>query len=185
MPRIEPGGRREIGWLNYGIARIAALVTKSEPMHIFTTLARHRGLFRRWLFFASALMPGGKLPRRDTELVILKVANLAGCDYEWTHHQRIGRQAGLRQEEIDRIPEGSGAAGWSAHDQTLLRACEELHEQGEVSDELWQELRSRLDEKGCIELLMLIGHYEMLAMTLKSLRIQVEPSLAKAAPVAR
>ena len=40
-------------------------------------------------------MPGGKLPRADTELVILRVAHLTECDYEWDHHERIGRRAGL------------------------------------------------------------------------------------------
>jgi alkylhydroperoxidase family enzyme len=47
-------------------------------------------LFRRWLWFAGALMPGGRLPRDETELVILRVAHNTDCDYEWGHHERIG-----------------------------------------------------------------------------------------------
>jgi alkylhydroperoxidase family enzyme len=82
-PRIRPGSRREIGLVNAGIVRLLGLATGGRPPNIFTTLARHHGLFRRWLWFAGALMPGGKLPRIETELVILRVAHNTGCEYEW------------------------------------------------------------------------------------------------------
>ena len=82
------------------IARAIGLATRSGPPNVFTTLARHRRLFRRWLRFAGALMPGGRLPRADTELVILRVAHNCGCEYEWGHHERLGRRAGLSAGEI-------------------------------------------------------------------------------------
>jgi len=75
-PRIAPGTRREIGPVIWGFARIAGLTARTGPMNLFTTLGRHRGLFWGWLMFAGRLMPGGRLPRRDTELVILRVAHL-------------------------------------------------------------------------------------------------------------
>jgi len=99
-PRIGPGGRGEIGLVNAAIVRVLGLATGGRPPNVFTTLARHRGLFRRWLWFAGGLMPGGKLPRVDTELVILRVAHNTGCDYEWGHHERLGRRAGLSAEEV-------------------------------------------------------------------------------------
>ena len=51
-------------------------------------------------------------------------------------------------------------------------ALDELHERRELSDEVWAELRRHLDEPLLIELCMLIGHYEMLAMTINSLGIE-------------
>src|SRR3954447_25965347 len=111
-PRIPPGSAREIGPVNAAIVRALGLATGGRPLNVFTTLARHRGLFRRWLFFAGALMPGGKLPRADSELLILRVAHNCECLYEWRHHERIGWQAGLSAEEIERIREGADAAGW-------------------------------------------------------------------------
>src|SRR3954454_19201438 len=115
MPaRIPPGTRKQTGPLNALIARIIGLGagTAGAPA-LFTTLARHRRLFRPWLRFASRLMPGGKLPRRDAELVILRVAHLCGSDYEWAHHERIGRRFGLSAAEIARAREGAVADGWS------------------------------------------------------------------------
>ena len=96
-----------------GDRRALGRATGGRPPNIFTTLGRHRGLFRRWLWFAGGLMPGGKLPRADSELVILRVAHNTGCEYEWGHHERLGRRAGLTPEEIERVRSGPGAEGWS------------------------------------------------------------------------
>jgi AhpD family alkylhydroperoxidase len=175
-PRIPPGARREIGWVNAGIVRVLGLATGGRPPNVFTTLARHHGLFRRWLWFAGALMPGGKLPRAETELVILRVAHNTGCDYEWGHHERLGKRAGLGAEEIARVRSGPGAEGWSERQALFLRAADELHGEGRIGDELWAELARQLDEVRLIELCMLVGHYEMLAMTLNSLGVEPEHS---------
>jgi alkylhydroperoxidase family enzyme len=172
--RIRPGTRRELGWVNAGIVRVLGLATGGRPPNVFTTLGRHRGLFRRWLWFAGGLMPGGKLPRVDTELVILRVAHNAGSEYEWGHHERLGAKAGLSAEEIERVRSGPEAPGWSPRQALLLRAADELHADGRIGDELWGRLAGELDEVRLIELCMLIGHYEMLAMTLNSLGVQPE-----------
>jgi AhpD family alkylhydroperoxidase len=172
-PRIAPGGRRQIGLVNAAIAWLAGRRLGMGAPNIFTTLGRHRGLFRRWLLFASALMPYGKLPRDETELLILRVAHNTGCEYEWSHHERIGRAAGLSAEEIARVREGP-EAGWSPSRALLLRVADQLHAEGRIGDELWAELAASYEPRLLIEVCMLVGHYEMLAMTLSSLRVQPE-----------
>jgi AhpD family alkylhydroperoxidase len=171
-PRIGPGDRGQIGLLNAAIVRAISLGTGGRRFNIFPTLARHRGLFRRWLWFAGGLMPGGKLPRKDSELVILRVAHNTGSEYEWSHHERIGRRVGLTEDEIAQVREGAGANGWAPRQALLLEAVDALHADRDLGDELWERLAGSLDEVALIELCMLVGHYEMLAMTLGSLRVQ-------------
>ncbi len=175
-PRIAPGGRREIGWPNAAIVRVlGAAIGGGEPPRVFTTLARHRRLFRRWLWFAAALMPGGTLPRDEAELAILRVAHNAGSDYEWVQHERLGQRAGLSAEEVARVRLGPDAEGWSPRRALLLRAADELHAERRIGDELWSALAREYDENQLIELCLLVGHYEMLAMTLRSLEVQPDP----------
>ena len=170
--RIAPGDRRAIGAVNWLIARaIGRAAGTREPPHLFTTLARHRRLFRRWLWFAGALMPRGSLERVDTELVILRVAHNCDCEYEWRHHQRLARRARLTAASVERVREGPQAQGWSGRESLLLRFADALHEHQNVPDELWSALSGELSQVELIELVILIGHYEMLAATIKTLRI--------------
>ena len=170
--RIEPGGRREIGLPTWAFSRIAGLVSGTEPMKLFTTMGRHRGLFRAWLWFGGRLMPFGKLPRRETELVILRVAHLRRCEYEREHHVRMGRRVGLDDADFARVEAGPDAAGWSPREQAVLTAVDEIHETGDVGDATWTELSAHLNPKELIELVMLAAHYEMLATFIGTLRIE-------------
>jgi alkylhydroperoxidase family enzyme len=173
-PRIAPGTPRQIGRLNSVIVRVLALGTGGVPANIFTTLARHRRLFRRWLSFASGLMPGGRLPRADGELLILCTARNCDCEYEWRHHETIGQAAGLSAEQIASLREPTpDPALWPPERQRLLiRAADQLHATHTIDDALWDALANQHDERELIEICMLVGHYAMLAMTLNALQVQ-------------
>lgn len=171
-PRLGPGRRRDVGTATWLFAQAAGRVTGTRPPAIFLTLGRNRKLFRGWLHFAGRLMPGGRLPRRDAELVILRVAHLVGSDYEWAHHETLGRRAGLSDAEIARVREGAGAEGWTRGQRLLLEVTDELHATDDLSDATWQRLQAAYDEATCIEVLMLVGHYRMLATTLGVLRVE-------------
>jgi alkylhydroperoxidase family enzyme len=145
--------------------------------NIFATFVRHPGLFRKWMPFGGKLL-AGKLPARDRELLILRTGWNCRSDYEFAQHVRIGRAAGLSDEEIDRVTAGPDAAGWSELDALLLRAADELHADACLSDTTWAALAARYDERQLIELPMLVGHYHLVAFTLNSLGVQVEPEVA-------
>ena len=170
-PRIPAGGRRELGLALWGFTQIAGRVSRTNPPNLFTTLGRHRALFRGWLAFARRLMPGGRLPRRESELVILRVAHLRDCAYERAHHIRLGLRAGLDDADLARVVDGPAAPGWSPREQAILRAVDELHAHSDISDETWAALRAHLDERELIELVMLAAHYDMLATVIGTLRI--------------
>ena len=171
-PRITPGGRGQVGIVNHAIARGLGLASGTEPPHLFLTMGRAKGLFRGWLHFASRLMPFGKLPRRDTELLILRVAHLRACTYEFEHHVHLGKRAGVDADDVERVIAGPGADGWSPRERALLAAADQLVAAGDLDDATWDDLRVHLDERAAVELLLLVGHYVMLASFITTLRIQ-------------
>ena len=63
-------------------------------------------------------------------------------------------------------------AGWSPADATLLRAADELHAQAKISDGTWAPLGESYDERGLMEIAMLVGHYHMVAFALNSAEVR-------------
>lgn len=143
-------------------------------LNLFATLAHHPRLLKRWSSFGGMLLMRGELPERDRELLILRTSWNTQAGYEWAHHVEIGRDAGLTDEEIERVPEGPDAVGWSAHDARLLRAADELHQDSCIADSTWSALAERYTEPQLIEVCMLAGQYHLVAFTLRSLGIQLE-----------
>lgn len=171
-PRITPGGLAQLGLVNWALCRVLSRVAGTRDARLFSTLGKHHGLFRGWLRFAGRLMPGGKLPRRDSELVILRVAHLRGCAYELDHHVRIGRRLGIGPALVERVFAGPTAAGWSAEHVALLKAVDALIVDKDLDDAAWAALVEYYSEPQRIELCMLVGHYDMLATTIAALRIE-------------
>ncbi|APA94328.1 4-carboxymuconolactone decarboxylase [Nocardia seriolae] len=160
--------------MNWVVWQALSRAAGTEDAHLFSTLGRTGGLFRGWLHFSGRLMPGGKLRRYESELVILRVAHLRQCDYEMDHHIRLGRRAGVTAEILDRLREGPAAEGWTDKERALLTAVDQLVTTRDLDDPTWQALASHYDERHLIEIVLLTNQYEGLASTITALRIQTD-----------
>jgi 4-carboxymuconolactone decarboxylase len=158
------------------IESVSAGVAGAGAPNLFTTLVRYRRLFRRWSPFGGVLLTG-RLPARERELVILRVGWLCQAGYEWGQHVRLGRTAGLSDEEIRRVIDGPAAEGWSDIEAALLRAADELHTDACISEATWATLAGTFSTEQLIELPMLVGQYHLVAFTLNSLGVQREPGV--------
>lgn len=153
---------------------LKAVTATTGPLNVFTTLARHPSLFQSWIGLGSALLMNGLLSGRDRELAILRTAHHRSCEYEWAHHRGLALDAGLTEDEVAALRRDPDGHPWSDDDRMVLAAADELHERGTVTDATWTELATRFGERELIELVMLIGHYHMVAFTLNALRVQNE-----------
>ena len=173
-PRIAPARPRELRPLARIIAGLAGRVTPGGPPNIFTTLGQHPRLFRAWLRYSAHLMPFGKLPRRDTELVILRVARQCRSAYEWHQHVPIALRMGLTPDEVAGVTDSPPAAGFTERQRAMLAASDELLAQRALSDATWSAVQATLSNREAIELCLLIGNYQGLASTIGGLGIQIE-----------
>jgi AhpD family alkylhydroperoxidase len=173
-PRIDPGGLRELGPINWVIAKISARSIRIPEMHLFTVLGQHWGLFLAWLPVSSVLLYRGRLSKHDTELVILRVGHLRDCKYELQHHRRLARSRGVDDELQAKIAEGPDAEGLTDRQRALLTATDEFVVTRSMSEETWTALSSHLDRKQLIEFCMLAGQYDTLAATMTTLKIPLD-----------
>lgn len=172
-PRIPPlpreGRDPDVDELLAGFRR-----PDGSELHIFTTLARHPKLLKRWSAFGGVLLYRGRLGHRERELLILRTGYLTRAHYEWGQHVEIGLAAGLTDDEIARVAVGPDDSAWSAADSALLRAADELHADARISDTTWADLAERYDEQQLIEVCMTVGQYHLVAFTLNSLGVEPE-----------
>jgi alkylhydroperoxidase family enzyme len=157
---------------------MASFVTRTEPPQVFTEIGRHPRLFRAWLPFAGTLLLGGALPRVDAELVILRTAWNAGCEYEREQHLELAARSGLGDAQIAAVSRGVDAQIWTPRERLLLAAVDQLHANRCVDIATRSDLEAELSRKQFVELCFLVGHYEMLAMLLNSRGVEPDSPLS-------
>src|SRR5579872_3609430 len=71
----------------------------AAPLVLFTTLARDKRLFER--FMGGGLLDPGNLTLRQREIVIDRTTALCGSEYEWgVHVAFFAKRAGFDQAQI-------------------------------------------------------------------------------------
>ena len=172
--RIPPSDRRDLGLINWAISRFAARSIRAPEMHLFTTMGRHRLLFRSFLPYSGVLLNWGKLPKTDKEFVILRVGHLRGSEYELQQHRRLARSRGLDSALQDRIFAGPAAEGLTDRERALLTAVDEFVLHRDLSDATFHALSAHLSQEQVIEFCSLAGHYDAIAAILATLRVPMD-----------
>ncbi len=140
------------------------------------TLAHHPELTRAYhtlnghLLFATTLSP------RQRELLILRVAAVRGCEYEWAQHVVLAADAGLAATRSTRVRDGGD--GWSPLEAALLQAVDELVADARGSTTppgpRWPR---ELDVPQLMDLVFTVGAYDALAMAMLSFGVELDDDL--------
>lgn len=174
-PRITP--MPESDWNEDAREFMRRVEPSGRILNIYSTLARHPKLLKRWSVFGTHILYQSTLPPRERELLILRTGWLCRSEYEWSQHVIIGKASGLTDEEIDRITEGPDAAGWDESDIALLRGADELLADAFISDATWKKLSERFDTQQLIDIVFTVGQYHLVSMALNTLGVQLEDGL--------
>jgi 4-carboxymuconolactone decarboxylase len=137
--------------------------------NLLATLVRHPKLTRAFLRFNNHLLFSSTLSPRLRELVVLRVAHVTNCAYEWEHHVRMGKEEGLTDEVIEGIQRGEAA---DELDRAVLLAVDELQDKASISDATWSALSEHLDERQRMDLVFTIGCYGALAMAINTFGVE-------------
>jgi AhpD family alkylhydroperoxidase len=173
-PRLPIGGLRELGPLNWVIAKLGARAIRAPRFSLFHMLGQNRLLFLSFLPYSHMLLNAGKLPRVDAELVILRVGHLRDCEYELQQHRRLARSRGVAEDLQAKIFEGPDAAGLTPHQRVLITATDEFVVTRGMSPETWAALGAELSRPQLVEFCLLAAHYDGLAATISTLGVPLD-----------
>jgi 4-carboxymuconolactone decarboxylase len=146
---------------------------RPESPNISRVLANNPELQGRWTPFANYILLKQSLPVRDRELAMLRIGWRVRAPYEWAGHVMLATRAGVTAEEIQRVAEGS-EAGWTDHERAVLRAVDELVEDGTVSDETWATLAETYSPAQLLDLLFTIGQYNLVSWVVNSVGVPAD-----------
>jgi alkylhydroperoxidase family enzyme len=174
-PRIQPV--QKVEWTDAQRDILGPIEADGRLYNVYTTMANHPALMKDWVVFGGHVLRGNSLNALDRETLILRIGWLCQAEYEWAQHVRIGRAAGMTDEDIRHIVEGPGAKGLSDTNRLLLRATDELHEDAHISDATWSALSKIYSTEQMMDLVFTVGQYNLVSMALNSFGVQLDDGL--------
>jgi 4-carboxymuconolactone decarboxylase len=167
IPPIEPGTHPELAELE---ATIAAQRGRVSPL--YQVLLNSPPMAHGWEQLLTAVRNENTLPADLRELVIIRVAVLNRATYEYEAHVPIALKAGATEEKIAalRDPEKLGG-GLSELEQTLMALTDTMTRNIEVPASLYEKVRSQLNERQIVDVMVTIGAYNMVSRFLVALEM--------------
>jgi AhpD family alkylhydroperoxidase len=149
---------------------------RPKGLNLLGTFAHHPELTRAFHTLAGHALFGTTLSERQRELLVLRVAAVRTCEYEWAQHLVLAADVGITEDEIAAVREGTGLDG---AEQALLDAVGELLRDAQVSDATWSVLAAELDTQQLVDVVFTVGTYDALAMAMKSFGVELDADLRK------
>src|SRR5699024_6916436 len=105
------------------------------------------------------------------ELAILTVAAHRRSAFEWHAHTEPARAAGLDEATRAAVRAGAGDA-LSGADRLVWRAVSSLLAERDLDEGTVAELDDLAGVAGLVELVTLVGYYDLLAMSMRTFRVE-------------
>jgi 4-carboxymuconolactone decarboxylase len=144
------------------------------PLNIHNIMAHHAGLTRAWMPFRNHIVADSSLEARHRELLILRTAVNCDAAYEWAHHVVRGHEAGLSDDEIQRVRNDPGSPQWPPAERLLLQAADECYRDFEIGELCLDGLDKHFNECQQLDIITTVGMYMTLATLIKTYKVPME-----------
>jgi len=152
-----------------------------KPVNLYRALGNHPALAAAWTEFANAIRHESRTPRALRELMILRTAQVARSEYEWAHHLRMARKAGVGEAQI------AALAGWRASNafdpkERAVLALTEAVMACNVSDAVHAEVKKHFSDAEFVELSLTAGFYALVSRMLDAMRVELDEDVREHSP---
>ena len=149
------------------------ILAKLPPLNVFRMVAgTERGL-RPFLQLGSVVL-SSSLDARRREIAVLRVAHATGAGYERAQHERLARNAGVSDEEINAIATEEPVSSLDDEGNLICRVADEVSRDVRLSDETLEQIIERYGAREAAEVILLVSYYNMVSRFLESTRVELE-----------
>jgi AhpD family alkylhydroperoxidase len=152
-----------------------------EPVNLYRALGNHPALTAAWTEFANTIRHESATPRALRELMILRTAQVAHSEYEWAHHLRMARKAGVSEEKIGALAGWHRSSAFNARERAALALTEAVMACS-VTDEVHAEVKRHFSDAEFVELSLIAAFYAMVSRMLDALRVDIDADVRDHAP---
>jgi alkylhydroperoxidase family enzyme len=178
MPRLPKATRESFPEdLKYVWDRLAGDTTapgNAGPANIFLALGNNPRVLLGYLRLANPLWAHCGLDERAREIAILRAAYVQNSAYEWHQHVRIGKTAGLSDQEIDAIRDYRESDRFTPAEKAMLGWVDALAVSDHPGKAAFDELSKHFPESTVVGITILAAFYFATAKFLASMEVETE-----------
>lgn len=137
---------------------------------LYRLLANQPELLTGWVELAWRLRTMCATPRRLRELMIIRGAQVVGCEFELVHHLAMAGDAGVPRSVLDALPAWRDSAEFTPPERAALAFTEAMMA-GHVPDSVNAELARHFEAADRVELMLTAGFYAMVPRVIDALRL--------------
>jgi 4-carboxymuconolactone decarboxylase len=132
----------------------------------FNAYARSPGLGILLLQVSDYVRFNSSLPPRLSEFAIMIAARQWSQPYEWRAHYPLAIKGGLERRILVDLGAGTRPQGMKDDETALYDFCTELYRDKDVSDAAFKAALAKFGERGIMDLIGVIGYYDIASMAL-------------------
>jgi len=152
----------------------------SAPLDVYVRLFNNPQIAALVGAFGEHLRFGGGLPDDVRELIILRFAARQGFGYEWSHHVRPARLAGLTDVVIESMAADGVPADLPGDVRDVLEAVDLVVTKQSIPAPLHERIVAAHGNDGIVEVVALCGLYGLMGYVVTAFDIPVEPGFPAA-----
>ncbi len=174
MSRIAPLKKEEA---TADIKEVFEAMQKNMGMvpNVFATMARYPKMLKPMLGLRQAIAKESTIDAKLRELANLEASRINRCHYCLAHHRQMAKAAGVTEEALKAWEEGRLIDAFSEKEITVIEYASQVTLDAEnVSDQLFNKLKSYFSESEIVNLTAIIGFINLFNRFNGALKVDLE-----------
>jgi alkylhydroperoxidase family enzyme len=155
--------------------RTREILGKNRNANIFRMMAHSPSYFEQYCRLGGAIRNKGELDPVVRELAITRTGILCEAPYEIVAHKRIGKNAGVTDEQNAALENWESATCFDVLQRAALAFTDEIVRLRRPTDTTFNAIAAKLTPAALIELQLSVGFYIMTSKFLETFAIDMQP----------
>jgi alkylhydroperoxidase family enzyme len=148
---------------------------RGDLINVYRMLLHSPPLAESWFEHSNAVRWKTELEGRLRELVIVRIAQVSGVDYIVRQHvPKLTEPEGITEADITALSHWRLSANFNERERAALALADVMTRDIEVPDSIYNEAARHFSTRQLVELIVLIGAYNMNIRVLTALRIDAQ-----------